>query len=510
MTILIRTEPLPVKVRWALVVIAMAAAGVLFGAALAAEATARRARPMPAAPAQRGEGAHSRLDALAGLVLHGREELRDLGNRIAAGEIPSLRAVDSQPAETADPAERLGWELQKAHNEAWNALVESATRQEPANGLERRVEVFVNLSLRMQTLLHRALQSLDELENRVEDPDLLKELFRIDHLTARVRRQAESLAVVGGAAPRRQWSRPVSVHEVLRSAIAEVEQYARVKVVPPVEGTLDGGAVSDVVHLLAELIENATKFAPPHTEVFVRVETVTAGLAVEIEDRGLGIPVEAQHRLNDLLYDAERLGDDRLLEEGRIGLLVVAALSRRHKIAVRLQANIYGGTQAVVVIPHELIGSEVPGIDAHPAPPADFPGSVPAPSPGLPPAPPSRDRYGPPPSPVPSSPNTDDTYSAAPSEPWPDEWATMTDRPDRQSGSTSPVAEDGRPELPKRRAQTNFAPEPTEAPLALDSAEDVQLNHGLMAAFRQGMRDAEQPRPANGPNGIDPSSTMNP
>ncbi|WP_192808591.1 sensor histidine kinase [Actinomadura montaniterrae] len=374
--ILIRTEPLPPKVRWALVVIAVAAAGVVFGAALAAEATARRAWPMPTAPAQRGEGAHSRLDALASLMLHGREELRDLSNRIAAGEIPSLRAVDSHPAEIEDLAARLGWELQQAHNEAWNVLVELATRQQPSNGLERTVEVFVNLFLRMQTLLHRALESLDELENQVEDPDLLKELFRIDHLTARVRRQAESLAVVGRAAPRRQWSRPVSVHEVLRSAIAEVEQYARVKVVPAVEGTLDGGAVSDVVHLLAELIENATKFAPPHTEMFVRVETVTAGLAVEIEDRGLGSPVEAQHRLNDLLYDAEQLGDDRLLEEGRIGLLVVAALSRRHKIAVRLQANIYGRTQAVMVIPHELIGSEVPGIGAHPAPPAEFPGSA--------------------------------------------------------------------------------------------------------------------------------------
>src|SRR5262249_21279771 len=204
---------------------------------------------------------------------------------------------------------------------------------------------------------------------QVEDPDLLKGLFKVDHLATRLRRQAESLAVIGGAAPRRQWSRPVTVYEVLRSAIAEVEHYRRVKVVPPVEGALDGGAVADVIHLLAELVENATRFSPPETQVYLRTGAVTAGLVVEIEDRGLGMARETQRRLNDLLAGAEHIDTDALVEEGRIGLLVVAALSQRHNVAVRLQTNIYGGTQAVVVIPNELIGSEPPKTSGQPATP---------------------------------------------------------------------------------------------------------------------------------------------
>ena len=128
-------------------------------------------------------------------------------------------------------------------------------------GNEQKVEVFVNLARRLQSLVHREIQLLDELENEVEDPDLLKGLFHVDHLATRIRRHAENLAVLGGAVSRRQWSRPVTVTEVLRSAIAEVEQYPRVKLVPPVDGTLRGHAVADVIHLLAELVENATVFS---------------------------------------------------------------------------------------------------------------------------------------------------------------------------------------------------------------------------------------------------------
>ncbi|MBM7092791.1 ATP-binding protein, partial [Streptomyces sp. S12] len=111
---------------------------------------------------------------------------------------------------------------------------------------------------------------LDELENEIEDPDLLKGLFHVDHLATRIRRHAENLAVLGGAVSRRQWSNPVSMTEVLRSAIAEVEQYSRVKLVPPIDGTLRGHAVADVIHLLAELVENATVFSAPHTQVLLR------------------------------------------------------------------------------------------------------------------------------------------------------------------------------------------------------------------------------------------------
>jgi hypothetical protein len=145
------------------------------------------------------------------------------------------------------------------------------------------------------------------------------------------------------------------MHEVLRAAIAEVEHYSRVKVVPPVEGVLRGTAVTDVIHLIAELVENATKFSAPHTIALLRAQHVSAGIAIEIDDRGLGMVPADQQRMNVLLADPGRTDVGELLRDGRIGLYVVAALARRHGIRVQLQNNIYGGTQAVVVLPKSLL-----------------------------------------------------------------------------------------------------------------------------------------------------------
>jgi hypothetical protein len=185
-----------------------------------------------------------------------------------------------------------------------------------------------------------------------------------------MRRHAENLAVLGGAISRRQWSRPVALTEVLRSAIAEVEHYSRVKLVPPIDGTLRGHAVADVIHLVAELVENATNFSPPHTQVLLRAQNVTAGLAVEVEDRGLGMSLADQYRANGLLDDPERTDLGELLRDGRIGLFVVSAIARRHGIVVRLQTNIYGGIQALVILPQRLLGAPPPdlepGQEAHP------------------------------------------------------------------------------------------------------------------------------------------------
>jgi signal transduction histidine kinase len=436
-----------------------------------------------------------RLGELGFLISRGRQDLQGLAGRLAAGEPVSPRGVDSWPDATGDPFGYLARELQRAQNEAWNAVINAAGAK-PSGGSAQRVEVFVNLARRMQSLSHRAIQGLDELENQVEDPDLLKGLFKVDHLSTRMRRQAESLAVIGGAASRRQWSRPVTMYEVLRSAIAEVEHYNRVKVVPPVEGTLDGGAVADVIHLLAELVENATKFAAPHTQVLLRAEPVTAGLAIEIEDRGLGIPRETQRRLNDLLADLERVDIDELLQDGRIGLLVVSALSRRHNVVVRLQTNLYGGTQAVVVIPNALIGSEqqetdarldaaepVPalsasGLGAHSSP-MDLSGSGEgtAQSPVMIDHEPARARPA-------------DRPGA-----WEDQSASVPTRQTDGRTDLSPPRDAGqRPELPRRHAQANLAPELLNVPVPGDDHEDdadTGYNPGLMAAFQKGMRSAQ-------------------
>lgn len=238
-----------------------------------------------------------------------------------------------------------------------SAVVQASQLSSQA-GSEQKVEVFVNLARRLQSLVHREISILDELENEIEDPDLLKGLFHVDHLATRIRRHAENLAVLGGAVSRRQWSNPVSMTEVLRSAIAEVEQYSRVKLVPPIDGTVRGHAVADVIHLLAELVENATVFSAPHTQVLLRANVVTSGLAVEVEDRGLGMPLAEQHKMNALLADPDQVNVASLLQDGRIGLFVVSQLARRHGIVVRLQTNIYGGVQAVLVVPQALLGAE--------------------------------------------------------------------------------------------------------------------------------------------------------
>ncbi|MET9459314.1 ATP-binding protein, partial [Streptomyces canus] len=269
----------------------------------------------------------------------------------------------SGPPDGADDFELLAADLARAHDGAVTAVVQAAQLSSQA-GSEQKLEVFVNLARRLQSLVHREISILDELENEIEDPDLLKGLFHVDHLATRIRRHAENLAVLGGAVSRRQWSNPVSMTEVLRSAIAEVEQYSRVKLVPPIDGTLRGHAVADVIHLLAELVENATVFSAPHTQVLLRANLVTSGLAVEVEDRGLGMPVAEQHRMNALLADPDQVNVASLLADGRIGLFVVSQLAKRHGIHVRLQTNIYGGVQAVLVVPQALLGSAPGAIGA--------------------------------------------------------------------------------------------------------------------------------------------------
>ncbi|MFC8358433.1 ATP-binding protein [Streptomyces griseorubiginosus] len=306
-----------------------------------------------------------RVGALRRSSARREAELRALVEGLRRGEVPPGRAPRSGPAEGADDFELLAADLTRAHDGAVTAVVQAAQLSSQA-GSEQKLEVFVNLARRLQSLVHREISILDELENEIEDPDLLKGLFHVDHLATRIRRHAENLAVLGGAVSRRQWSNPVSMTEVLRSAIAEVEQYSRVKLVPPIDGTLRGHAVADVIHLLAELVENATVFSAPHTQVLLRANLVTSGLAVEVEDRGLGMPVAEQQRMNALLTDPDQVNVASLLADGRIGLFVVSQLAKRHGIHVRLQSNIYGGVQAVLVVPQALLGSAPGAVGAQP------------------------------------------------------------------------------------------------------------------------------------------------
>ncbi|GAB2627793.1 hypothetical protein Aab01nite_81460 [Paractinoplanes abujensis] len=383
----------------------------------------------------------------------------------------------------------------------------------PADG--RHVEVFVNLSRRLQSLVHREIKLLDGLEHEVEDPDLLKGLFQVDHLATRIRRHAENLAVLGGSVSRRQWSRPVALTEVLRSAVAEVEHYSRVKLVPPIEGTLPGHAVASVIHLIAELIENATMFAPPHTQVLLRAQPVAAGMAIEVEDRGLGMQRADLDRVNQLLVHPDDTNLDDLLRDGRIGLYVVAMIARQHGIVVQLQTNIYGGTQAVVILPPLLLGTALEA-----APEASRP-SLPQPPERLEAAHrPPLERRIPQQHRFPVRENRPSRVDAPSHTEEPTEILPRSVRPAAPSvavsvetGSPSfagrgpdaagrvvgaeqqPQATPSRPPLPRRRRQTHMAPQLQLGPPRPVTDPAGEHAPGLMASFMSGVSQGEADRP---------------
>ncbi|MFE1925165.1 ATP-binding protein [Streptomyces asoensis] len=402
----------PGPVLWAVLAGGVAVTGV--GIVIAAVAADRAARSVG-----------DRLAALRRGSVRGEADLRAAVEALRRGEVPPQRTSRGGPPGDADDFELLAADLARAREGAVTAVVQAAQLSSQA-GSEQKLEVFVNLARRLQSLVHREISILDELENAIEDPDLLKGLFHVDHLATRIRRHAENLAVLGGAVSRRQWSNPVSMTEVLRSAIAEVEQYSRVKLVPPVDGELRGHAVADVIHLLAELVENATVFSAPHTQVLMRANLVTSGLAVEVEDRGLGMPAEEQGRMNALLADPDQVNVGRLLADGRIGLFVVSQLARRHGIRVRLQGNIYGGVQAVLVVPQALLGSAPGVLGAAPRGPGTDVGGLPL-APATPPAQPGRP-------PLPPAPRPRTTGSPGPARPpaprYPTEATTAPAPPD--------------------------------------------------------------------------------
>ncbi|MFW6204280.1 MAG: nitrate- and nitrite sensing domain-containing protein [Actinomycetota bacterium] len=212
--------------------------------------------------------------------------------------------------------------------------------------------VYVYLARRSQVLLHRQLSLLDSMERRTEDPDDLEDLFRLDHLTTRMRRLAESLVILSGTAPARRWSRPVPLIDVVRAAIAEVEDFPRIEVLDLPDVRVAGAAVADLTHLVAELVENAAVFSPPNTKARVRGELVGTGLALEIEDRGLGMSREAMEDANRRIQDTDQID---LLETDQLGLFVVNRLSHRLDVEVTLQRSPYGGVTAIVLVPTELL-----------------------------------------------------------------------------------------------------------------------------------------------------------
>ncbi|MGW1756533.1 nitrate- and nitrite sensing domain-containing protein [Streptomyces mirabilis] len=289
-------------------------------------------------------------------------QLPDVMRRLGAGEDVDAATEAPPLADGEAGADEIG-QVGRSFNTARLAAVEAAVKQ--ATLRRGLFAVLLNIARRNQALVHRQLKLVDTLERRTEDPDVLDDLFRIDHLTTRMRRHAESLIILSGAAPGRRWRRPVPVARVVSSAVSEIEEYARVVVPPMPEVGVAADAVADVVHLIAELVENATVFSPPQTQVTLRTGRAGGGFVLEIDDRGLGLEpeqIEEAHRTLTTPDDFDPTRHDRL------GLYVVGRLAARHGIEVTLCRSPYGGTTAVVLLPEAVLAPVDP---ERPEPAAD-------------------------------------------------------------------------------------------------------------------------------------------
>ncbi|WP_433491818.1 sensor histidine kinase [Nocardia grenadensis] len=391
--------------------------------------------------------------------------LRDDTLELADVRLPDLmrRLDDGAEIDTAAEVAHLDFgtdelgEVADAFNRAQVAAVSAAVAESKTRAGFRTV--FLNIAHRNQLAVHRQLALLDKAERQEENADQLELLFELDHLATRARRHAENLIVLGGEQPGRRWRKPVPLWDLIRGAAAESQDYTRIHTAQIPDLKITGPATADLIHLLAELMENATTFSPPESRVEVSAAVVGRGVAVEVADRGLGMSAEEITERNELLAEPPDFGVAALTGESRLGLFVVATLAARHSVTVRLADSVYGGIKAVVVIPAALI--ETADTAEPPAEPAYATATV-APSPG--------------------------TATGAGAAPQP------------QAAAAPPVATaptDGtRPALPRRRRQ-QAEPEATETPVTDETprARTPEQARNLMAAIEGGTRSGRHPRP---------------
>jgi signal transduction histidine kinase len=285
------------------------------------------------------------------------ERLPETMRRLGAGEEVDAENEAAHLDFGNDEIGSVADAFNRAHTAAVAAAVaEARTRQ----GVRA---VFLNIAHRSQIVVHRQLELLDEAERRQEDPALLDTFFRLDHLATRERRNAENLIILGGGEPGRQWRRPVPLMELVRSAVGETLDYARVRAGRMPAVFVHGNAVADLIHLLAELVDNATSFSPPQSRVDLAGNLVGKGVVVEINDQGMGMPAAERERANDMLREPPDFGVATLSANSRLGLFVVAQLAARHGISVRLSDSDYGGVRAIVLVPTTLITTDTPVAD---------------------------------------------------------------------------------------------------------------------------------------------------
>ncbi|MEO3977249.1 nitrate- and nitrite sensing domain-containing protein [Streptomyces sp. CAU 1734] len=302
--------------------------------------------------------------ALAGAVARqmsrSMQRLRTAAFQIAEQRLPMLvdqlsrtepGRVDTRvrpiPIDTQDEIGEVARAFDQVHREAVRLAAEQAMLRGNVNA------IFTNLSRRNQSLIEGQLTLISDLENNEADPDQLSSLFRLDHLATRMRRNGENLLVLAGEEPGRRWNQPVPLVDVLRAASSEVEQYERIELSGVPETEIHGQSVTDLVHLLAELLENATAFSSPQTRVRVTATRLPDGrLMIEIHDKGIGLTAEDFADINNKLANPPTV--DAAVSQ-RMGLFVVGRLSDRHGIRVQLRpSGEQAGTTSLVMLPERI------------------------------------------------------------------------------------------------------------------------------------------------------------
>ncbi|MGH3189562.1 MAG: sensor histidine kinase [Streptosporangiaceae bacterium] len=264
-----------------------------------------------------------------------------------APDTPMSVGVEPIDVLSADEIGQVARAFDQVHSEAVRLASNEAMLRNNFNAM------FVNLSRRSQSLIERLVRMIDALEQNEGDPERLSNLFAMDHLVTRMRRNSENLLLLAGHEGARKWSEPVLLADVARAAVSEIEQYSRVtlKIQPGI--AVSGQAVSDVVHLLAEIIENATIFSARDTPVQISAQELTSGgVLIEVSDSGVGIP---DTRLAELNW---RLDNPPVIDVSlsrHMGLFAVARLAERHGVRIRLGTRSPHGLTALVWLPDNVI-----------------------------------------------------------------------------------------------------------------------------------------------------------
>ncbi|MEV7597209.1 ATP-binding protein [Kitasatospora sp. NPDC089797] len=312
---------------------------------------------------------HTRQVDVLNRKLAGQE---DEIERMAAGELRRLiggarygSSIDVllQPFQRPNPllSRKFRGSLEKVVRGIAQAVDDEVSRRDSAE------RAFVNLARRVQAIIHRQAKDLREMEDRHgNDPAVFDDLLRLDHGNALVGRLADSIAVLSGARPGRQWTRPIALYSVLRGGMSRILEYQRVDLHPVTQISVTGPAVEPLIHAVAELLDNATRYSPPHTHVHLSASEVQSGIAIEVEDGGLGLTDEARVRAERSMREAMVSKDfDDLTESPRLGFAILGRLCQAYGFQVSLRRSAYGGVRAVLVVPQELLTTAPPTGRAH-------------------------------------------------------------------------------------------------------------------------------------------------